>query len=156
MWFPLHTALASGVSLVHPYVDLRQSPKKLCWSAWNKCHLNMCSWPDSNVPTVWISDQVVPLLTTIVNQSLSTGIFPSCMRSAVAKPLLKKHSLDPNVLKNIRTVSNLSFVSKLIEKLVLDQLFRHLDHNNLWHTFQSAYRPKHSTCLLYTSDAADD
>ncbi|WP_419634815.1 RNA-directed DNA polymerase, partial [Thiolapillus sp.] len=41
--------------------------------------------------------------------------------------------------------SNLPFVSKLIEKLVLDQLFRHLDHNNLWHTFQSAYRPKHST-----------
>ncbi|WP_419595868.1 hypothetical protein, partial [Thiolapillus sp.] len=36
-------------------------------------------------------------------------------------------------------------MSKLIEKLVLDQLFRHLDHNNLWHTFQSAYRPKHST-----------
>ena len=37
------------------------------------------------------SDQVVPLLTTIVNQSLSTGIFPSCMKSAVVKPLLKKN-----------------------------------------------------------------
>ena len=36
-------------------------------------------------------------------------------------------------------------MSKLIEKLVLDQFFRHLDHNNLWHTFQLAYRPKHST-----------
>ena len=59
-------------------------------------------------------------------------------------PFEKKTSLDPNVLKNFRPVSNLSFVSKLIEKLVLDQLFRHLDHNNLWHTFQSAYRPKHS------------
>ena len=34
---------------------------------------------------------------------------------------------------------------KLIEKLVLDQLSRHRDHNNLWHTFQSAYCPKHST-----------
>ena len=42
-------------------------------------------------------------------------------------------------------VSNLPFVSKLIEKLVLGQLFCHFDHNNLWHTFQSAYRPKHST-----------
>ena len=64
------------------------------------------------------------------------------MKSAVVKPLLKKTSLDPNVL---RPISNLPFVSKLIEKLVLDQLFRHLDHNNLWHTFQSAYRLKHST-----------
>ena len=36
------------------------------------------------------SDQVVPLLTTIVNQSLATGIFTSCMKSVVVKPLLKK------------------------------------------------------------------
>ena len=36
-------------------------------------------------------------------------------------------------------------MSKLIEKIVLDQLLCHLDQNNLWHTFQSAYRPKHST-----------
>ena len=34
---------------------------------------------------------------------------------------------------------------KLIEKLVLDQRFRHLDRMNLLHSFQSAYRPKHST-----------
>ena len=42
-------------------------------------------------------------------------------------------------------------MSKLIEKFVLDQLFRHLDHNNIWHTFQSAYRPKHNieTALLF-------
>ena len=37
------------------------------------------------------SDQVVPLLTTILNQSLATSIFPSCMKSAVVKPLLKKN-----------------------------------------------------------------
>ena len=52
---------------------------------------------------------------------------------------------DPNVLKNVRSVSNLSFVSKLIEKIVPDQLLRHLGQRKIWHTFQSAYRPKHST-----------
>ena len=83
------------------------------------------------------SDEVVPLLTIIVNQSLSIGIFPSCMKSAVVSPLLKKNP-DPDVLKNFRLVPYPPFVSKLIEKLNLDQLFRHLDHNNLWHTFQSA------------------
>ena len=66
------------------------------------------------------------------------------------------------MLKHFRPVSNLPFVSKLVEKLVLDQLFRHLDHINLWHTFQSAYRPKHCTetaslrvlnDLLTTSDS---
>ena len=49
------------------------------------------------------------------------------------------------MLSNFRPVSDLPFVSKLIEKLVLGQLFRHLDQNNLLHTFQSAYCPKHST-----------
>ena len=33
----------------------------------------------------------------------------------------------------------------MASQLVLDQLFHDLDHNNLWHTFQSAYCPKHST-----------
>ena len=49
------------------------------------------------------------------------------------------------MLKNYRLVSNLSFVPKrLNEKIVLDQLFRHLDQNNLWNTFQSTHRSKHS------------
>ena len=34
---------------------------------------------------------------------------------------------------------NVPFVSKLTEKLVFDKRFRYLDHNNLWHIFQSAY-----------------
>ena len=92
------------------------------------------------------SNEIVPRLTAIVKQSLSTVIFPSCMKAAIVKPLLKKTSLVPNVLsKNFRPVSNLSFVSKLIENIVLDQLLSHLDQNSLWPTFQSAYRPKHST-----------
>ena len=94
----------------------------------------MCSRPDSNVLTVWAfwQDCSDKRLTAIVNQSLSTGIFPSCMKAAIVKPLLKKTSLDSNVLKNFRPVSNRSFVSKL----------SHLDQNNLWHSFQSAYHPK--------------
>ena len=36
------------------------------------------------------SDEVVPLLTTIINQSLLPGIFPSYMKSAIDVPLLKK------------------------------------------------------------------
>ena len=48
-------------------------------------------------------------------------------------------------MKNYRPVSNLSFVSKIIEKLVLSQLSDHLSANNLYNRFQSAYRPGHST-----------
>ena len=42
-------------------------------------------------------------------------------------------------------MSNLPFVSKLLEKNCFSQLLVHLERNNLWHVFQSAYRSRHST-----------
>lgn len=90
-------------------------------------------------------DEILPHLTQIINLSLSSGSFPDAYKSALVKPLLKKPSLDPNELKNFRPVSNLSFVSKIIEKIVLSQLNTHLSANNLLDPLQSAYRPGHST-----------
>ena len=90
-------------------------------------------------------DALVPCITGIVNDSLSTGIFPSVYKSAVVRPLLKKPSLDANCLKNFRPVSNLPFFSKLLEKIVLSQIIQHLNQNNLLDSHQSAYRAGHST-----------
>jgi len=59
------------------------------------------------------------------------------------------HFERPNVLKNFRPASNLPFVSKPTEKIVLDQLLCHLDYNNLWHTIQSAYLPKQDANLCF-------
>ena len=63
----------------------------------------------------------------------------------VSSPLLKKQGLDQNILKNYRPVSNLPFVSKLLERVVLKQLNSHLASNNLLEKNQSAYRQGHST-----------
>lgn len=90
-------------------------------------------------------DSLLPAITQIINDSLSSGIFPDIYKKAIVKPLLKKASLDQNNLKNYRPVSNLMFLSKLIEKVVLGQLLDHLATNNLMDTFQSAYRSCHST-----------
>ena len=61
------------------------------------------------------------------------------------KPLLKKTTLNPEILKNYRPVSNLSFLSKILEKVVLRQLSNHLLTNNVFYSHQSAYRAGHST-----------
>jgi len=53
--------------------------------------------------------------------------------------------LDINNLKNYRPVSNLSFLSKIIEKVVQQQLFAYLNTHSLLPECQSAYRPFHST-----------
>ena len=105
------------------------------------------------VPTNFLfdcADVVLPCLTDILNSIILNCSVPDSMKKAIVKPLLKKPSLDPNVLKNFRPVSNLTFVSKLLEKIVLSQILSHLDQNGLWHIFQSAYRPCHSveTALL--------
>ena len=90
-------------------------------------------------------DIVLPSITTIFNQALSTGIFPSDFKESIVIPLLKKPSLDPNVLKNYRPVSNLSFVSKLLERIIFNQVICHLGKHNLVEKFQSAYKACHST-----------
>ena len=92
-----------------------------------------------------ILDCLLPSLTALINSSLSSGLFPQVFKSAVIFPLLKKPSLDPNELKNFRPISNLPFISKIIEKLVLVQISHYLSANNLLNQFQSAYRPGHST-----------
>ncbi|GFS02075.1 reverse transcriptase-like protein [Elysia marginata] len=90
-------------------------------------------------------DSTVPEITNIFNQSLSTGVVPDSFKKAIVIPLIKKPDLDPKDLKNYRPVSNLSFMSKVLEKIVLNQLKDHLKRNNLIEKFQSAYRNWHST-----------
>ena len=83
-------------------------------------------------------------------QRLHNGYFPSEPKSAILKPLLKKSTLDPDDFQNFRPVSNLSFLSKVIEKVVAAQLLKHLEKNNLLDKMQSAYKSGHSmeTALL--------
>ena len=84
-------------------------------------------------------------LTQIVNVSLKSGTVPEQLKEAVIKPLLKKPSLDKNVLKNFRPVSNIAFLSKLVEKVVAKRINHHIDAHRLAEPFQSAYRKYHST-----------
>ena len=100
------------------------------------------------IPTFMLKESIdvlLPFLTAMCNASLSEGVLPLSQRHAIVTPLLKKPSLDPAELKNYRPVSNLSFVSKIVEKLVSDQLVSHLQSNNLMPRLQSAYRRHHST-----------
>ena len=90
-------------------------------------------------------DTLASVITRIVNKSLEEGVFPSNLKHANITPLLKKENLDKEILKNYRPVSNLPFLSKVIEKIVAARLRTHLEVNKLWCKMQSAYRPFHST-----------
>ena len=90
-------------------------------------------------------DLLAPYVTLLVNKSLSEGVMPSCMKQAIVTPILKKRNADHTDLSNYRPVSNLSFLSKLIEKVVSHQLTEYLECNALFPVCQSAYRANHST-----------
>ena len=90
-------------------------------------------------------DALLPTLTNLINISLSTGKVPDELKTALVRPLLKKPNLDCENLTNFRPISNLPFLSKLLEKVVLRQLLSHLENNQLCNVFQSAYRAGHST-----------
>ena len=90
-------------------------------------------------------EEILPAVTNIINLSLSNSKVPVEMKKAIVIPLLKKSTLDPEILKNYRPVSNLNFVSKLIEKLVASRLNNHLQKHDLMESMQSAYRKFHST-----------
>ena len=90
-------------------------------------------------------DELLPLITTLINRSLSTGKFPEHFKEAIIRPLLKKPNSDIDELKNYRPVSNLNFISKIIEKIVMARIECHLIRNNLHEPTQSAYKKNHST-----------
>ena len=87
---------------------------------------------------------LAPILTKIVNVSLSTGHFPSPWKRAIILPKLKRPNLDP-IFSNYRPLSNLSFISKITERAASIQVVNHLTLHHLFPGTQSAYRKHHST-----------
>ena len=70
---------------------------------------------------------------------------PQILKHAIVRPLKKKKGLDKNCLNNYRPVSNLSFLSKIIEKVVASRLGTHIQKTDCFPKLQSAYRQSHST-----------
>ena len=86
------------------------------------------------------------LISTIthINASLSNACFCKEWKTSVVRPLLKKEGLDL-LDKNFSPVSNLPFLSKLVEQASLVQFNQHCKEHQLLPDFQSAYRQAYST-----------
>ena len=84
------------------------------------------------------------IILSVVNTCILSSTFPESEKVAIVKPILKG-ALDHQELSSYRPVSNLSFMSKIIEYVILDQLAEHLDKVNAIPDCQSAYRKLYST-----------
>ena len=113
---------------------INNSPSKSCL---------LDPWPTSLLKDC--QDVLLPSITKLVNCSLAEGLVPIGFKKAVVTPLIKKSALPHDDLKSYRPVSGLSFISKLVERVVASQLNNHISSNGLENVNQSAYRQGHST-----------
>ncbi|KAJ0179958.1 hypothetical protein K1T71_004549 [Dendrolimus kikuchii] len=90
-----------------------------------------------------ILDIVLPIITHILNFSISNGSFPKIWKEALVTPIPKKS--NPSSFSDFRPISILSFLSKVLERLVHNQLSIFLNKNDLLNPFQSGFRPGYST-----------
>ena len=101
-----------------------------------------------------VCEDISPLIATIDNTSLTSGVFSGNLKNALLRPLLKKATLEVTVLKDFRPVSNLSYLSKLIERVACKQLTDFTAQSGNLEDYQSAYRQGHltETALLKVKD----
>ena len=100
------------------------------------------------VPTFLVRDFIdllLPYVTMMVNESLIAGRLPNSHKHAIMTLRLKKYGLDSTDTANFRPISNLTFLSKVVERAVAIKLNAHLSTNGMLPRYQSAYRNKHST-----------
>ena len=99
--------------------------------------------------STWIikkyADELSPFIVKLFNTSLTSGIFPTPQKCASVTPALKKVTLDPFDLGNYRPISNLTFVSKLLEHAAHEQIVGYASENQLLPDTQSAYQKHRST-----------
>ena len=97
---------------------------------------------------------IIPALTKIANLSINNGVFSEKWKSATVKPLIKSQSKG-TIHQNYRPVSNLTFLSKVVEKITLNWFTQHCEDYHLLPDYQSAYKKFHS-CKTSLIKLVDD
>ena len=92
-----------------------------------------------------IKNEISKPLTLIINQMLESAIFPDGLKLAKIIPLYQKGNI--NSITNYRLISLLPTLSKVFERVICNQLYMYLDHNNLLSEQQYGFRGNHSAEL---------
>jgi hypothetical protein len=129
--FPLtqvHSSLRAPWKSLHSFQPLKLSPNS------SKMNDPMPAWLICQC-----GSSILPSLTHVVNLTLLHGM-PQIYKHAIVNPLLKKSSKEKEDFNNYRPISNLFFMSKIIERIVASQMVEYLSTSDLLEPFQSAYK----------------
>ena len=90
-----------------------------------------------------IKHDIIPALTHIINLSITSKIFPISWKKAKIIPLHKKDDILNR--KNYRPVALIPVFSKVLERVIFNQVVAYVSENNLIHPSHHAYRSNHNT-----------
>src|SRR6218665_2435257 len=94
-------------------------------------------------------DVLLQFLTFLCNRSIQNGILPQSQKRSILIPVLKREGLDATDPSNYRSVANVTFLSKIIERVAASsQQIAYLEVNKLLPVCQSGFRKGHSTETL--------
>lgn len=93
--------------------------------------------------------QILDHITNVVNSCLEAGYFPQPWRESIVCPIPKVS--NPEALQDLRPISLLPVVSKVLERVVYVQLSQYLIKNNILPVHQSGFREGHSTTTALLS-----
>jgi len=82
---------------------------------------------------------IAPVICHLCHLSLHSGVFPTKLKQTLVLPLLKKNNLDPETASSYGPISNLPYISKVIERVVARRFSSQLSHHSLLPARQSAY-----------------
>jgi hypothetical protein len=91
----------------------------------------------------YIIIEIAPMLSQIFNECLTQGVFPDLLKMAKLIPIYKKG--DKSNPTNYRPISILPVFSKILEKVVSEQLTKFLTDNDVLHSQQHGFRKNRST-----------
>ena len=86
---------------------------------------------------------ISPFLCNIFNSCIHQGEFPNSLKIAEVVPVFKKR--DSNLLTNYSSISILSQLSKIFEKLIFNRINNYLEKRNLISDKQFGFRQNSST-----------
>ena len=158
----IYRSFPCGLSDSHMSVDENNGKKLKRFERINMCDLmrfmgNMkntyCEndpFPNGDIVEATNRQAVYNIYLKIINLSISQSKFPSSEKIAFIRPTYKGKG-DVNDLNSYRPISNLSYLSKLIETVISEQLWAHIREVNAIPENQSAYRANHSTETIVCS-----
>src|SRR6218665_1167232 len=95
-----------------------------------------------------VIDDLLTFLTALCNSSIREASLPDSQKRSILLPVIKQDGLDQSDPANYRPIANVTFLSKILERIVANQLISYLDANEMFPSNQSGFRRNHSTETL--------